>query len=206
MIHSKPSKEASATYRQDEFRCLQVGVMYKDGVFTDLTGPAGSIQAVAYGINDAGVVVGEYEDSATIAHGFIWNGTTYTTLDAPNASFTLGYAINNKNQITIQWGDATFAVHASIYQNGNYKEASVPGATNTYIHGINLRGLCVYSFTDSAGAFHGSLLANGQFYQMDDPSGSDGTFSDGITDTNTIVGTYHPNSTTSGAFKAAPVL
>ena len=34
----------------------------------------------AQGINDKGTVVGVYEDSTGVTHGFIWNGKTYKSL------------------------------------------------------------------------------------------------------------------------------
>ena len=47
-----------------------------------------------YGVNNAGVMVGQYIDSAGVAHGMTLVGNKVTTLDDPSGSSTFCYAIN----------------------------------------------------------------------------------------------------------------
>ena len=37
-----------------------------------------------FGINDLGQIVGDYVDSSGVVHGFLYNGVTYTPLNAPS--------------------------------------------------------------------------------------------------------------------------
>ena len=44
--------------------------------------PPGTSQSAAFGINNAGAIVGGYIDQSGV-HGYLYNGGTFTTLDAP---------------------------------------------------------------------------------------------------------------------------
>jgi hypothetical protein len=57
---------------------------------------------VVEGMNDNGLVVGQWEDSSAVIHGFIYTVKTgaFTSLDAPGAGFTQVWNINNHNVIT----------------------------------------------------------------------------------------------------------
>src|SRR5271154_6505749 len=55
----------------------------------------GSIGTIAHGINSLGQVVGQWEDSSGVTHGFIYSAGTYTSFDYPGASTTALYGINN---------------------------------------------------------------------------------------------------------------
>ena len=52
----------------------------------------------AYGINDAGLIVGDYRDDKGI-HGFLFDGNDFMTIDYPGAINTWAYGINNHGQI-----------------------------------------------------------------------------------------------------------
>jgi len=55
---------------------------------------AGASNTYPYGI-DGGNIVGYYSDGST--HGFIYDGTTYTTLNVPGADSTRAYGIDGSN-------------------------------------------------------------------------------------------------------------
>jgi len=57
------------------------------------------------GINDAGEIVGNYND-ATGWHGFVYSGGAYTTLDDPSSTSagTFARSINNNGQIVGEYG------------------------------------------------------------------------------------------------------
>jgi probable HAF family extracellular repeat protein len=55
--------------------------------FTTIDYP-GAMWTLAYGINTAGQVVGEFYDAMGMRHGFLKDGATYTPIDVPGASFT----------------------------------------------------------------------------------------------------------------------
>src|SRR5271157_4672682 len=66
--------------------------------FTTIDVP-GAVTTDAFGINDAGQVVGTYQDASLIIHGFLLAGGTITTIDRPGSSSTELTGINNSGQI-----------------------------------------------------------------------------------------------------------
>ena len=66
--------------------------------FTTLNVP-GASETQAFGINNAGQVVGTFANSGSGSHGFINTGGTFTTLDVPGASGTGAGGINNAGQV-----------------------------------------------------------------------------------------------------------
>ncbi len=55
----------------------------------------GSIGTIAHGINSFGQIVGEFEDSSGVTHGFIYSAGSYSRFDYPGASSTVLNGINN---------------------------------------------------------------------------------------------------------------
>ena len=55
----------------------------------------------AIGVNDNGIVVGDYRDAAGNFHGFVWDGGLFLTFDVPfpEATLTAPTGINNVGQI-----------------------------------------------------------------------------------------------------------
>ena len=65
-----------------------------DGTDFSLIQVPGSLDTGAFGINNAGVIVGHYYD--TQRHGFSYDGSTYTPVDYPGADHTWAFGINDK--------------------------------------------------------------------------------------------------------------
>ena len=53
----------------------------------------------AWGINDSGEIVGDYIDAASVQHGFVDIGGSFTSVDVPGASSILIKDVNNQGQI-----------------------------------------------------------------------------------------------------------
>jgi uncharacterized membrane protein len=88
------------------------GFRFSNGVFTSLNVP-GSIESPAWGINDAGDIVGSYEDSNNIFHGYVYSGT-FRTVDVPGALGTLWSDITNTGQLSGAFIDALGENHGVI--------------------------------------------------------------------------------------------
>src|SRR5438105_7811892 len=87
--------------------------------FTTLDDPLG-MATVAYGISNAGQVVGAYTDANLHTHSFLYSGGTFTTLDDPSATTgTLALGINDAGQIVGYYTDASSA-HGFLYSGGFY--------------------------------------------------------------------------------------
>ncbi len=59
----------------------------------------GSIGTIAHGNNSLGQIVGEWEDTGGVTHGFIYSAGTYTSYDYPLAGSTALYGINNAGDL-----------------------------------------------------------------------------------------------------------
>jgi uncharacterized membrane protein len=76
------------------------GFVFGQGLITSFDVPGSAPAATAAnGINARGQIVGGFVDLAGIAHGFLADGSTFTTLDCPGATGTTAWAINSAGQI-----------------------------------------------------------------------------------------------------------
>jgi hypothetical protein len=89
------------------------GFFYDNGAYSSFDDPNGS--TVAYGINDADMIVGYYIDVAT-ARGFLYNRPTgtYTTINIPGALNTYFYGLNDAGQIVGAYTDGNNRFHGFL--------------------------------------------------------------------------------------------
>jgi hypothetical protein len=146
----------------------------------------GSASTYVTGINDSGVMVANYTDTAGTIHCVTIDGSTITDLADPNESgtgsgkgTTCG-AINNAGQVVGEYSQPT-QVNGFLYSSGTYTDVVVP-TTNGYTvaYGMNNSGDIVGTFTDGVGQ-HG-FLYNGSTYQTLDAPGASFTLAIGIND------------------------
>src|SRR4051794_38550203 len=89
-----------------------------DFSFTTINVP-GALYTSAYGINNAGQIVGSFYDG-TSDHGFLDIGGSFTTIDAPGAiNDTRAYGINNAGQIVGSFYDST-GIHGFLDTGGSF--------------------------------------------------------------------------------------
>ena len=115
-------------------------VRYNGGSLTTInvpvspTNPAGSTANHAYGVNNAGAVVGLYAEYSTPTpssssflsqNGYLYAGGSYTTLADPLGTFTVATGINDAGQIVGYYtSGGTFV--GFVYTDGVYTTLSVP--------------------------------------------------------------------------------
>ena len=133
-------------------------------------------------------------------HGFLYNGSTYTTLDYPGSSQTFARGISGGN-IVGSFDDSAGA-HGFLYNGTSYTSLDDPlGTQGTFAYGISGGNIVGY-FNDSAGTFHGFLYNGSTYTTLDDPLGTQGTEAYGISGNN-IVGGYTDASGVGHGFLAA---
>src|SRR5262249_42405148 len=76
------------------------------GSFTNIDVP-GATTTEAWGINNSGVIVGDYVDGGGIFHGFVKSGDSFTPVDFPGACGTSAKGINNSGAIVGNWCDSS---------------------------------------------------------------------------------------------------
>jgi probable HAF family extracellular repeat protein len=150
-------------------------------------------QNEGYGINDAGVAVGNAFGSST-AVAWIWDPITrlYSFLDVPGAAqySTSPSGLNDKEQVAGYFADANGMYHGFIEQGGAYTTIDVPGATETYPDGINNKGTIQGQWDNADYTAQGFLITGeGQFFDVDYP-GPEMTAIVGINDRGDLSGGY----------------
>ena len=148
----------------------------------------GAVSTQPAGINDSGVIVGTYQDTSIVMHGFVYSGGTYSTLDFPGATYTNPHGINNNGTIVGEYQDTSSVMHGFIYLGGTYTTLDVPGSGTTYAAGINGNGEIVGGYIDNSGV-HGFVYSSGTFTTLD-PSGTMGLNPMGINNNGDIVGYF----------------
>jgi hypothetical protein len=138
-------------------------VAYK---FTPFTYP-GAASTEANGINNAGVIVGTYFDSAGVMHGYRYANGAFSAINFPNAGQTTALGINDQGDI-VGWYTISPASgappHGYLLHNGAYASIDYPGNQfGTTATGINKNGVIVGNFDNS----QGYVLQNGTFTKLD---------------------------------------
>lgn len=116
------------------------GFLFDGGVFTTIDFPGAARGTAARGINNAGQVVGFYEDARRTQHGFLMQADGFKPLDFPGARSTRAFRVSNGLQVV---GD--YSLTSATPDNGTggylldgaYADVSVPGATETQLFGLN---------------------------------------------------------------------
>ena len=141
----------------------------KTGKFTLVTKPGaptgGSAPSLAaFGINDAGDVVGDYTASGGVIFGFIkLAGGAFHTIAVSGAAETVALGINDNDTVVGAYIDGTGnsqTIHGFIWRIGGSLTTMVddPNATGlSFIDDINNEGDIVGSYIDSHGDFDGFL-------------------------------------------------
>ena len=128
-------------------------------IFTTVDDPLAPGSTQASGINDMGQIVGTYFD----AHGFLYGGGSYTTIDDPLATQTVAQGINNAGQIVGYYSDQG-GVHGYLLVGGLYAPIDNPSSTNgTFAQGINAAGQIVGWYLDASDTAYGFRLADGLY-------------------------------------------
>jgi hypothetical protein len=81
-------------------------------------------------------VVGQFYDAGGIEHGFLYNGSGYTTLDYPGSTDTEAFGISGNNVIGAYYSGGTS--HGFLY--------NVPEPSTLALIGISAVGLLAYAW------------------------------------------------------------
>jgi serine/threonine protein kinase/tetratricopeptide (TPR) repeat protein len=109
-------------------------------VFTSFDVP-GSTSTRGVGINNAGTIVGNFNDANGVIHGYVLSAGSFTQIDVPGSVLTLADGINDLGTIVGRYdfpsvGDA----HGFLLSGGTFTTFDFPGATWTAAHAVNHAG------------------------------------------------------------------
>ncbi len=173
------------------------GFLLSGGIYTTINPSVNAVISVATGINNNGVIVGYFNDIAAVLdgmQGFLFDGTTYTILNYPEATATQINGINDNGVIVGRWVENGITGHGFSYDGITWTSIDFPGAdgslNGTWAGDINNLGQIVGTYhhlTPGPGAnSFGFILDGGAYTQLD--SGGDRTEFVGINNTGLMVG------------------
>jgi probable HAF family extracellular repeat protein len=90
----------------------------------------GQTNAMPEGINDAGSIVGTYDDFNQVSHGFVRAGSLFRTVDFPGGTSSAAFGINASGQIVGIYSDSAGATHSFLAQPAPDEGSSVSPATS----------------------------------------------------------------------------
>lgn len=166
--------------------------------FTTLNDPQGTGGTVLTGISGNNIV-GWFANAAnTVEDGFLYNGSTFTTIADPLAGgpfpFTNANGIDGSNVVGVYFGSGggSSAEHGFLFNGSTYTTLDDPlGVFGTYATGISGNTIVgVYYVGHDAQSF---IYNGGTYTTLSGPTGAVQTFAESI-DGNNIVGYYIDNA------------
>jgi len=130
--------------------------------YTDVHANKTALETDTYGVNNAGVIVGDYVDSKSVQHGMILAGKKLTTVDNKACSAISGlggisfYGVNSLGAVA-GWctSSKTGLDTGFVYSKGKFTPVNFPKSNGTQATGINDKGEVVGLYLDSANITHG---------------------------------------------------
>ncbi len=148
----------------------------------------GQYWSIIYAVNNAGVMVGGWNDASGNTHGLMISDGRASTIDDPDGVQTVLLGVNSANQIVGSAYDTQGNPHGFLYEDGKF--TSIPGPSDALYSnatGINEAGWIAgdyYASTDKT--FHAFIL-EGKSYKLLTVAGSYGTYTGGINNAGTVV-------------------
>src|SRR5262249_46181168 len=152
--------------------------------------PGGGTAATAFGINDKGMIVGQYTTTGGTMPGFVMDGSNLTTVNAPSGPNTVNAQGINNNGLVVGFYVGTdgnqhgFMANLGAASGGMLTGPAIadpmippvagePGATFVFsqVLGINDQGIAVGYYGDSTTSQHGFFYNTntGKYTFLDDP-------------------------------------
>jgi hypothetical protein len=169
----------------------------------------------AWGISDAGVIVGSYRNRTDTnrTHGFILKDGLFETIDAPLGADTLLMSANRNVIVGITISDEGTRTQSFVFSDGLFSPLEIPDAFpfTVTVRDVNERGEITgsYSKTDPAAApsanLHSFVLTDGQIVLIEAPfPNSQLTEVSGINNKGELVGRVYLRDGHNFGFTAVP--
>jgi probable HAF family extracellular repeat protein len=171
------------------------GFLLDRGKATPIEADDPAVQVFPGGINNRGVIVGEYVRPDVAESGLrVEPDGRISTFDVPGAAGTQATSINDRGVISGAYSTDTPIVNNSARPRGFLLDGKKlttiepDGAVSTEVNSINNRGQAVGAYMDSAGVLHGFRWENGRVTTIDIPGAASTVLID-INNRGQIVGT-----------------
>jgi hypothetical protein len=169
-----------------------------------------TISETAFGLNNGGLIVGQYTDGATdTTPGYVYNGPSFTILNPTvTATVTNAQGVNSSGLVIGFYSADGVHQHGFLYNSATssyslLSDPNVPNLVLTQFLGLNDIGLAVGYYQLPNGSQHGFLynIATQTYTFLDDPSAATSGVSitqiTGINNSNELTGFYLDSTTSS---------
>lgn len=139
---------------------IPAAALAADYTYTTITIPHSTASYVV-GVNESGMVLGAWQDSGNVPHGFTYSKAgKLKTFDYPGAAYTLPLGLNRKGDIvgTFQNACPDCDGHGFVYAGGAYKQVDEPPAIQTQLSGINDGGTSTGTSYDPTTGFDNTFI------------------------------------------------
>lgn len=177
---------------------LGLSVGAKAFTFTPFTVPGANGGTFAHGINNKGVVVGEWDVCCSSAHGFVrFPNGSFIVFDIPGARVTFANGINDNGDVVGYFVVGDFHFHGFLCPNncknpGAFLQIDFPKSLFTIANGINNKGEIVGEFSKVFPVAEDKLLgfyrSPSAFFSKISVPGAEGNLANGINESSQIVG------------------
>ena len=162
---------------------LQTGVLCARAqyTFTTLNHPLADPSFLGTAITGISgtTLVGFYSDSARLAHGFVFDGVTWRTVDYPSSHGTIFSGISGTN-ISGSYSDPSTNSQAFIYTGTDFTSVKFPLALDTTAAGISGNSVVGRYSTDGT-SYHGFSYDGSSYATLDYPLiNVQGTYPNGV--------------------------
>lgn len=167
------------------------GFFFKDGAFSYFDFPNASVTYTGH-LNDFDVVVGSFGLYSVVAHGFIYDGHSFSTVDFPPGRFeTAALGINNAGEVVGAYGSFAGLVFAFEMKDGRYKKIRVPSPREEFGEALSINNSGQIAAIDADGIdSYGFLYRNGTFKPVVFPGAEKSTLVADINDHGFAVGSF----------------
>jgi len=138
--------------------------------FSDVKANKTALETDTYGVNNAGTIVGDYVDSASVQHGMILAGKKLTTINDKTCEAIAGtggisfFGVNSAGTAVGWCTNAKTGLDQGLeYSAGKITVINYPKSNGTQLSGINDKGEIVGLYLDSTNATHGFSLVGKKF-------------------------------------------
>jgi len=154
-----------------------------------------SCRTSVFGVNEWGLISGQYFDAGFASHGFVKNGDSYVTIDPPGSLFTECGRSNDPGHTACDY----FAPDGILRPFVRNPDGSLslrpgfPGSFFTFAVGINQRGDIIGSHTDDptgSTGWQGYVMRGNDFILAVNYPSATSTFALDMTEGGTIVGAF----------------
>jgi hypothetical protein len=168
------------------------GVIINGNTTTYFSVP-GSVRTLGYQINDSGIVDGYYTTNGP-GSPFIYtyNGSTFTTIIPPGATFAFPAGFNNSGELVGEYGTTADTLVQFFCDGSTFHTINFPGSSFTSVTGISNSGI-IFGQYGSAGSVYDFFDMNGIYSTVSAPGAITG-----MNDAGVIVGSYSSDGETVG--------